>query len=68
VCGDRIVKKGGRLTEKLVKLNEVYDQVIASSNLITQVRLTVLGTQIFYSLKIGFSYIYNTLIYISGKV
>lgn len=37
VCGDKIVKNGNKLTEKLDKLNEVYNQVIASSNLLTKV-------------------------------
>ncbi|XP_061189213.1 uncharacterized protein LOC133197269 [Saccostrea echinata] len=37
VCGTRIVKNGNKLTEKLEKLNEVYDQVISSSNFITEV-------------------------------
>lgn len=38
MCGDRIVNNGNKLTEKLDKLNEVYNQVIASSNLLTKVR------------------------------
>lgn len=38
MCGDKIVKNGNKLTEKLDKLNEVYNQVIASSNLLTKVR------------------------------
>ena len=37
VCGDRVVRNGNKLTEKLEKLNEVYSQVIASSNLLTKV-------------------------------
>lgn len=39
MCGDKIVKNGNKLTEKLDKLNEVYNQVIASSNLLTKVRV-----------------------------
>lgn len=51
VCGDRVVRNGNKLTEKLEKLNEVYSQVIASSNLLTKVSLL---TKLFlFSKKFG---------------
>lgn len=51
VCGDKIVKNGNKLTEKLDKLNEVYNQVIASSNLLTKVRGVTFSMFLFMFLK-----------------
>lgn len=54
MCGDKIVKNGNKLTEKLDKLNEVYNQVIASSNLLTKVR-GVMFSMFLFCLKKYFS-------------
>lgn len=51
MCGDKIVKNGNKLTEKLDKLNEVYNQVIASSNLLTKVRGVTFSMFLFMFLK-----------------
>lgn len=51
MCGDRIVNNGNKLTEKLDKLNEVYNQVIASSNLLTKVRGVTFFVGFFLYLK-----------------
>lgn len=51
MCGDRIVNNGNKLTEKLDKLNEVYNQVIASSNLLTKVRGVTFFVGFFFVFK-----------------
>lgn len=51
MCGDRIVNNGNKLTEKLDKLNEVYNQVIASSNLLTKVRGVTFFVGVFFVFK-----------------
>ena len=61
VCGDRVVRNGNKLTEKLEKLNEVYSQVIASSNLLTKVGCS---TSYFSSRRNLVMRVYLTLIFL----